>query len=88
MFDHFCEAQVVWDTAMALRAVDYVKANPGKSLVILAGNFHAWKRGIPEQIGRVTEMKVKSILPSDDTSFFNYNVFLEDADYVWWYESQ
>jgi uncharacterized iron-regulated protein len=86
VFQKFCEAQVVWDTSMALNAVDYIKANPGRVLVILAGSFHAWKRGIPEQIRRVADMPVKTILPSEDTSFFNYNVLLEDADYVWWFE--
>lgn len=86
MFQRFCEAQVVWDTSMALNAVQYIKANPEKTLVILAGNFHAWKRGIPEQIKRVTDVPVKTILPSEDTSFFNYEVFLEDADYVWWFK--
>ena len=85
LFTRFCEAQVVWDTTMALNAVDYIKAHPGKVLVILAGNFHAWKRGIPEQIRRVMDVPVRSILPSSDTSFFNYQVFLEDADYVWWF---
>jgi len=85
MFQRFCEAQVVWDTSMALNAVEYVKANPKKILIILAGNFHAWKRGIPEQISRVTDVPVKSILPSEDSSFFNYEVVLEDADYVWWF---
>ena len=86
IFNNFCEAQVVWDTSMALNAIDFIKANPGKTLVILAGNFHAWKRGIPEQINREVDIEVRAILPSEDTSFFNYEVFLEDADYVWWYE--
>ncbi len=86
VFEKFCEAQVVWDTSMAINAVDYIKANPGRVLVILAGSFHAWKRGIPEQIRRVADMPVKTILPSEDTSFFNYEVLLEDADYVWWFE--
>lgn len=85
-FTRFCEAQVVWDTSMALNAIDFIEANPEKILVILAGNFHAWKRGIPEQIRRVKDVPVKTILPSDDTSFFQYEVFLEDADYVWWLE--
>jgi uncharacterized iron-regulated protein len=86
MFDHFCEAQVVWDTSMALNAVDYIKANPKTSLVILAGNYHSWKRGIPEQIRQVMDIEVISILPSEDTSFFKYDILLEDADYVWWFE--
>jgi uncharacterized iron-regulated protein len=86
MFRHFCEAQVVWDTSMALNAVGFIKANPDKALVILAGNFHSWQRGIPEQIRRVMDIEVRSIMSSKDTSFSKYDVFLEDADYVWWFE--
>lgn len=83
MFNHFCEAQVVWDTSMALNALDFIKANPDTLVVILAGNFHAWKLGIPEQIRRESNIPVKVILPHTDTSFPSYEVFLEDADYVW-----
>jgi uncharacterized iron-regulated protein len=83
VFNRFCEAQVVWDTSMAINAVEYLKANPEKTLVILAGNFHAWKRGIPEQVGRISDVQVSSILPSEDPSFFNYDAFIEDSDYVW-----
>ncbi len=86
MFRYFCEAQVVWDTSMALNAVRFIKASPKKALIILAGNFHSWKRGIPEQIRRMMDIDVRSILPSEDTSFSRYDVFLEDADYVWWFE--
>ena len=82
LFTRFCEAQVVWDTSMALNAIDFVKVNPNTILVILAGNFHAWKQGIPEQIKRNSNITVRSILPLTDTSFFNYDVFLEEADYV------
>ena len=85
LFNRFCEAQVVWDTSMALNAIDYINANPGKTLVILAGNFHAWKRGIPEQIRRASDLSVRTVLPSQDSSFFNYSVLVEDADYVWWF---
>jgi uncharacterized iron-regulated protein len=86
IFKYFCEAQVVWDTSMALNAVQFIKASPKKALIILAGNFHSWKRGIPEQIRRVMDVEVRSILPSEDTSFSRYDIFLEDADYVWWFE--
>jgi uncharacterized iron-regulated protein len=86
MFRYFCEAQVVWDTSMALNAVRFIKASPKKVLIILAGNFHSWKRGVPEQIRRVMDIDVRSILPFEDTSFSRYDVFLEDADYVWWFE--
>ena len=86
VFNNFCEAQVVWDTSMALNAVAYLENKPEKLLVILAGNFHSWKRGIPEQIKRVTDLEVRSILPLESTSSFHYDINYEDADYVWWFE--
>ena len=38
---------MVWDTAMAIYALDYLDKNPGSRIVILAGSVHAWKRAIP-----------------------------------------
>lgn len=84
MFNNFCEAQVVWDTSMALNIIDYAEKNGDTLVIALAGNFHAWKRGIAEQISQRSELKSLVILPSEDTSLFNYSVVLEDADYVWW----
>ncbi len=46
----FCEAQLLWDTAMAWHTVQYLKSNPQRTVVVLAGNGHAWKPGIPEQL--------------------------------------
>lgn len=88
LFNRFCEAQVVWDSAMAVNAIDYLKANPDTVMVILAGNFHAWNRGIPHQVELRTggKLKTRAILPSSDTIFFNYDVVIQDADYVWWFE--
>ena len=49
-FTNFCEAQLVWDKAMAVHALGYVKKNPDRIMVLLAGTGHAWKKGIPERI--------------------------------------
>jgi uncharacterized iron-regulated protein len=88
LFTRFCEAQVVWDTAMAINAIEYAEAHPDTLVVILAGNFHAWNRGIPHQVQLRTDgkLKTRAILPASDTSFFNYEVVTRDADYVWWFE--
>ncbi len=85
-FKRFCQSQVVWDTAMAQSALLYLEDNPEKTLVILASSFHAWKHGIAEQAERRSDVPVRVILPSIDNSFLNYNVMVEDADYVWWVE--
>ena len=86
LFDHFCEAQVVWDTSMALSVIDFLEENEDTAIVVLAGNFHAWKRGIAEQIRQRADLESRVILPSEDTGFVNYEVVLKDADYVWWLE--
>lgn len=62
-FTYFCEAQLVWDTVMAITALDYLKSNPDTILVILAGTGHARKPAIPEQIRKRSKLPYAVILP-------------------------
>jgi uncharacterized iron-regulated protein len=79
-FEHFCEAQMVWDTAMAIYALDYLDKNPGSRIVILAGSVHAWKRAIPRQIATMRpDVTVSVILPDPDGKG---GLTVEDADYL------
>ena len=79
-FDHFCEAQMVWDTAMAIYALDYLDKNPGSRIVILAGSVHAWKRSIPRQIATMRpDVTVSVILPDPDGKG---GLTVEDADFM------
>ena len=79
-FDHFCEAQMVWDTAMAIYALDYLDKNPGSRIVILAGSVHAWKRAIPRQIATMRpDVTVSVILPDPDGKG---GLTVEDADFM------
>jgi uncharacterized iron-regulated protein len=79
-FDHFCEAQMVWDTAMAIYALEYLDKNPGSRIVILAGSVHAWKRAIPRQIATMRpDVTVSVILPDPDGKG---GLTVEDADYM------
>jgi uncharacterized iron-regulated protein len=78
-FEHFCEAQMVWDTAMAIHALDYLDKNPGSRIVILAGSVHAWKYAIPRQIATMRpDVTVSVILPDPDGKG---GLTVEDADY-------
>lgn len=54
-FDNFYTAQLLWDEGMAARAAEYLKDNPGRILVILAGNGHIeFGSGIPDRLaGRI-----------------------------------
>jgi uncharacterized iron-regulated protein len=49
-FIRFCEAQLVWDTAMAINAVNHLEQHPDRMMVLLAGSGHARKLGIPYQV--------------------------------------
>jgi uncharacterized iron-regulated protein len=82
-FDHFCEAQMVWDTAMAIYALDYLDKNPGRRILILAGSVHAWKRAIPRQIASMRpDVTVSVILPAEDGKEGREKLTAEDADYL------
>lgn len=83
-FTNFCEAQLLWDAAMAENLLAYRAANPGVSLVVLAGSGHAWKRGIPAQMARLGAAPVtRVVLPELPGRADRTSVVRDDADYLW-----
>lgn len=82
-FTNFCEAQMLWDTAMAWHAVETLKAHPDRLLLILAGSGHAWKPGIPRHIASFSDFKVRVILPEIEGKTDAATVTEQDADYLW-----
>lgn len=82
-FIHFCEAQLIWDQVMARNLVEYFKRNPQRTVIALAGNGHAWKRGIPEQVRSLSEnIRCKVILPGVSGYIDPGAITIEDADYI------
>jgi uncharacterized iron-regulated protein len=81
-FTFFCEAQMVWDQAMAIGALRYMEKNPTHTMVILAGTGHAWKPGIPEQIRLRSSLPQTVILPRIPDVIDTGVTTLEDADYI------
>jgi len=66
-FEHFLEAQLLWDEAMAERAAAYLEEHPDHHLVVIAGNQHlAWGSTIPQRLQRRTAVTAASILNSWD----------------------
>ena len=86
-FLRFCEAQMLWDAAMAWRLIDFLEANPGYTVVVLAGGFHSWKHGIPKRVGKIADHPLRVILPSGETGSFGFDLTQEEADYVWWIDA-
>lgn len=84
-FEHFCEAQLLWDKAMAWQLVKYARDNPDTTVVVLAGLTHAMKRGIPWQIERLSEDLGYKVLLPDTPGMPPGHVTSKRADYVVFY---
>jgi uncharacterized iron-regulated protein len=82
-FIRFCEAQLVWDTAMAWSLFRYLEKNPEATVVVVAGSGHSWKKGIPAQIRSRSELPFRVILPEIPGRVDRDTISLNDADYVW-----
>ncbi len=66
-FNRFLEAQLAWDEGMAFNAAKYLKSNPAKRMVILAGSGHLINReGIPSRLDRQAGIKSVVILSDVD----------------------
>jgi uncharacterized iron-regulated protein len=82
-FTNFCEAQVVWDTAMAWNLLRFLEKNPTGTVVVLAGSGHAWKQGIPAQIRSRSPIPFRVILPEIRGRLDRTTIGMDDADYLW-----
>ncbi len=81
-FERFCEAQLVWDTAMAVYAIDYLEKNPDTTMVLLAGSGHARKLGIPFQIAKRAPWEYVVVMPEAKGSLDAASLSAKDADYI------
>ncbi len=69
LFDYFCEAQAVRNSGMAMNIARYLKREPGRTMVVLTGDWHAVKYGIPGELGRFGSFRSRvlfSIVPGLD----------------------
>jgi uncharacterized iron-regulated protein len=81
-FDHFCQAQLLWDTAMAWHAARYLESHPDRLLVLLAGGGHVHKLGIPAQLARFGAGPWVVLLPRTPGAYEPGTVTAEEADYL------
>ena len=81
-FNYFCEAQLVWDNIMAIHALEYLETNPDGVMIILTGNGHAFKPGIPAQIKNRSDLPHAVILPETPVYITPENTTIEDADFL------
>lgn len=81
-FLRFCEAQMVWDAAMAVYALDHLRRDPAATVVILTGVGHAQKGAVPRQIRQRSELAAAVLLPEVPGSIDPASVDARDADYL------
>jgi len=81
-FTNFCEAQVLWDTVMAINLLKFHEQNPEEKLVVLAGDGHSWKPGIPRQMSLRKDLSTVVFLP-ESAKLHRRNVSPKDTDYLW-----
>lgn len=81
-FTNFCEAQVLWDTIMAINILKYTTLEPGAKIVVLAGDGHAWKPGIPRQLSTRKHLDMTIIVP-ETPKLNRQNASTKDTDYLW-----
>jgi uncharacterized iron-regulated protein len=81
-FERFCEAQLVWDTAMAIHANSYAVNHPDRIVVILAGSGHARKHGIPTQLKKLSAWNFTVILPQTPGVYEAATLTTKEADYI------
>jgi uncharacterized iron-regulated protein len=82
-FLFFCQAQLLWDQVMARNITGFLQKNPEETVVVLAGNGHAWKRGIPEQVRLLSEKnRYRVILPTIPGRIDAGSITTDDADYL------
>lgn len=79
-FDHFYEAQCVWDDSMAESVAKMVERDRKDApLVIFAGNGHIERFGIPKRVQRRGNVSYRTVMPVA----VGATVKQTAADYIW-----
>ncbi|MCU0559832.1 MAG: ChaN family lipoprotein [Desulfobacterales bacterium] len=81
-FTFFCEAQMVWDAAMAVHALNVFQTDPEAVVVILTGVGHAQKGAVPRQVRQRAAVPTTVFLPEVPGSITPSTVDRQDADYL------
>ena len=75
-FDFFYQAQILWDESMALSIDEYLRKNPDRRMVVIAGLGHlAYGSGVPKRASRRNGLPYATVLNDVD-------IERDIADYV------
>lgn len=84
-FEHFYQAQILWDEAMAEKTASFLASHPDHRLVVLAGRGHLeYRSGIPARVHRRNPTPHAIILPRPEAppqpNFADFLVFTPDVE--------
>jgi uncharacterized iron-regulated protein len=78
-FERFLDVQLTWDETMADTAARYLRENPGRRMVVMAGSGHiAYRWGIPDRLQRRLPEAAMATVVFDDGKDVNERL----ADYL------
>ncbi len=84
-FEHFYEAQLLWDETMADSAAKYMEQNPDRTLVVIAGNGHVrFGHGIADRLKRRNRLDYTLIIQdekSEEGGIADYILYPEPMEF-------
>lgn len=81
-FKNFCEAQMLWNKAMAYHLAEFVRKNPRRTVVVITGGGHALRGGMPAQaVKENPSLAGRVLLP--DPAIPPASITPADGDYIW-----
>jgi uncharacterized iron-regulated protein len=80
-FEHFCEAQMLWNMGMGMHLLGYCDRHPDTTVIVLTGVGHAMKQAIPIEVTRRSRVTSRVILP-EFSHLDRSRVTVSDADYL------
>ncbi|HXX81132.1 MAG TPA: ChaN family lipoprotein, partial [Thermodesulfovibrionales bacterium] len=84
-FDNFYQSQIIWDETMAQSIDEYLRKNPERKMVVIAGSGHlAYKSGIPKRVFRRNGLEYAVLLNDDavETGVADFVLFPHPANMV------
>lgn len=82
-FKNYCEMKILGDIMMAQNLMRFHDKNPDLSLIVLAGNTHSWKHGIPSRIKNLAGIESNVILFEAEGRVTRNTITVAEADYLW-----
>jgi len=80
-FENYCEMQILGDIMMAKNLKEFNKEHHDLTVIVIAGETHSWKHGVPERIGTDSKIQSKTILFEGRIN--RNNATSAEADYLW-----